>query len=223
MGCFDRAEVCELVGTHILTQLDTVFKNENVGLYRDDGLGIFRNLSGPAIERKRKAIVCVFKKCGLSITTKANLKALNFLDIQLDLINSSYRPYRTPNDNPMYIDINPNRPPNIKKQIPKSISKRICELSSKEEIFNNNIRTYNDALKRCEFQEKLVFVPEVPSDPPVNQRRKRKHKIIWFNPPYSKNVRTNIAKVFSNLLHKNFPSIHLFQKFLTINYFNYKL
>ena len=163
------------------------------------------------------------KNEGLSITTKANLKALNFLDIQLDLINSSYRPYRTPNDNLMYIDINPKRPPNIKKQIPKSISKRICELSSKKEILNNNIRTYNDALKRCEFQEKLVFVPEVPSDPPVNQRRKRKHKIIWFNPPYSKNVRTNIGKVFSNLLHKNFPSIHLFQKFLTINYFNYKL
>ena len=59
MGCFDRAEVCELVGTYILTQLDTVFKNENIGFYRDDGLGIFRNLSGPAIERKRKAIVCV--------------------------------------------------------------------------------------------------------------------------------------------------------------------
>ena len=123
----------------------------------------------------------------------------------------------------MYIDINPNRPANIKKQIPKSTSKRICELSSKKEIFNNNIRTYNDALKRCEFQEKLDFVPEVPSDPHVNQRRKRKHKIIWFNPPYSKNVRTNIGKVFSNLLHKSFPSIHLFEKFLTINYFNYML
>ena len=174
-------------------------------------------------KEREKQLSVYLKNEGLSITTKANLKALNFLDIQLDLINSSYRPYRTPNDNLMYFDINPNRPPNIKKQIPKSISKRICELSSKKEIFNNNIRTYNDALKRCKFQEKLVFVPEVPSDLPVNQRRKRKHKIIWFNPPYSKNVRTNIGKVFSNLLHKNFPSIHLFQKFLTINYFNYKL
>ena len=174
-------------------------------------------------KEREKQLSVYLKNEGLSITTKANLKALNFLDIQLDLINSSYRPYRTPNDNPMYIDINPNRPPNIKKQIPKSISKRICELSSKKEIFNNNIRTYNDALKRCEFQEKLDFVPEVPSDPHVNQRRKRKHKIIWFNPPYSKNVRTNIGKVLSNLLHKSFPSIHLFEKFLTINYFNYML
>ena len=46
MGYFDGAEVCELVGPYRLTQLNTVFENENAGLYRDDGLGIFRNLSG---------------------------------------------------------------------------------------------------------------------------------------------------------------------------------
>ena len=64
MGCFDEVEVCELVGTYILSQSNTVFENENVDLYRDDGLGIFRNLSGPEVERKRKAIVRVFKECG---------------------------------------------------------------------------------------------------------------------------------------------------------------
>ena len=94
MRCFDEAEVCELVGTYILSQLNTVFENENVSLYRDDGIGIFRNLSGPEIERKRKAIVCVFKQCSLSITTKANLKVVNFLDIQLGFINGTYQPYR---------------------------------------------------------------------------------------------------------------------------------
>ena len=46
MGYFDGVEVCGLVGTYILSHLNTVFENENVGLYRDDGLGIFRNLSG---------------------------------------------------------------------------------------------------------------------------------------------------------------------------------
>ena len=91
-------------------------------------------------KEREKQLSVYLKNEGLSITTKANLKALNFLDIQLDLINSSYQPYRKPNDNPMYIDINSNRPPNIKKQIPKSISKRICELSSKKEIFNNNMQ-----------------------------------------------------------------------------------
>ena len=46
MRYFDGTEVCELVGTYRLSQLNTAIENENVGLYRDDGLGIFRNLSG---------------------------------------------------------------------------------------------------------------------------------------------------------------------------------
>ena len=124
MECFDGAEVCELAGAYILGQLNTVFKNKNVDFCRDDRLRIFRNLSGPKIERKRDAIVRVFIDCGLSITTKNNLKVVNFLDIQLDLIDGTYRPYGRPNDNLMYIDISSNHPPSTKKQIPISISKR---------------------------------------------------------------------------------------------------
>ena len=60
MGCFDGAEVCELLGVYILHLLNTVMKKENVGLYRDDGLGILRNSSGPEIERKRKQIIQIF-------------------------------------------------------------------------------------------------------------------------------------------------------------------
>ena len=33
---------------------------EYVGLYRDEGLGIFKNISRPEIERKKKIIVKVF-------------------------------------------------------------------------------------------------------------------------------------------------------------------
>ena len=52
MGCYDGAEVCELVGCYILNQLSAVMKKELVGLYRDDGLGIMKKMSGPEIERK---------------------------------------------------------------------------------------------------------------------------------------------------------------------------
>ena len=110
---------------------------EDVGLYRDDGLGIFRNISRPEIERKKKAIVKVFKKCGLSIVVDTNLKTVNFLDLALDLDKNIYKPYRKPNNSPIYINKNPNHPPNILKQLPKSIAKRISETSSNEEICNN--------------------------------------------------------------------------------------
>ena len=50
MGCYDGAEVCELVGCYILNQLSIAMRKELVGLYRDDGLGIMKNMSGPEIE-----------------------------------------------------------------------------------------------------------------------------------------------------------------------------
>ena len=109
----------------------------------------------------------------------------------------------------MYIDITSNHPPSIKKQILTSISKGISSMSSNEEIFPNNVRTYSDALKRCGFQ--------TPADPHANERRKRRRKIIWFNPPYPMNVKTNISKAFLNLLHKHFPPTHLFHKIFNKN------
>ena len=41
---------------------------------------------------------------GLKITAKANLKIVNFLDITFDLTNGTYKPYRKPNDEPLYIN-----------------------------------------------------------------------------------------------------------------------
>ena len=89
MGCFDGAEVCGLVGVYILHLLRTIMRKENVGLYRDDGLGILRNSSGPENECKRKQIIQIFKSCGLNITVKTNLKKVDFLDVFLDLTNNT--------------------------------------------------------------------------------------------------------------------------------------
>ena len=97
MECLDKAEVCGLTGLYILSKIKSVFENKNyVGLYRDDGLGILRNLSGPQSERLGKEIIKIFKKCILSITTKTKLNVVQFLDIKLDLINYTYRPYKDP-------------------------------------------------------------------------------------------------------------------------------
>ena len=57
MRCFDGSEICELVGTYIQSNLANIMNKEDVGLYRDDGLGIFKNISRPEIERKKKATV----------------------------------------------------------------------------------------------------------------------------------------------------------------------
>ena len=42
MGSYDGAEVCELVGLFILNDLCNEYGKDNIGLYRDDGLAIFK-------------------------------------------------------------------------------------------------------------------------------------------------------------------------------------
>ena len=46
MGCYDGAEVCELVGTYALAKLSGKFQAGDFGLYRDDGLGVVRKVLG---------------------------------------------------------------------------------------------------------------------------------------------------------------------------------
>ena len=54
MGCFDGAECCELACVYILNLLGEFIDKCSIGLYRDDGLGVFENSSGPRIEREKK-------------------------------------------------------------------------------------------------------------------------------------------------------------------------
>ena len=89
MGCFNGAEVCELVGVYILHLLRTVLRKENVGFYCDDGLGILRNSSGPEIEQKNPQIIQIVKSFGLNITVKKNLKTVDFIDVRLHSINNT--------------------------------------------------------------------------------------------------------------------------------------
>ena len=72
MGSFDGAEVCKLVGLFILNDLANKYGTNNIGLYRDDGIAIFRNTTGPQAERTRKEIIGHFKKHGLKISIQSN-------------------------------------------------------------------------------------------------------------------------------------------------------
>ena len=76
MGCFNGVEKWKLVGSYILSKLKIMIKREGVGLYRDNGLGVFCILSGPQVDRKRNQVVDLFKQSKLSITAETNLKTV---------------------------------------------------------------------------------------------------------------------------------------------------
>ena len=51
MGAYDGAEICELVGIFMLSLLSKKFSSNNIGLYCDDGLSVFRNINGQKAEK----------------------------------------------------------------------------------------------------------------------------------------------------------------------------
>ena len=179
MGCFDGTEVCELVGSLILTKLCNVLQRENVGLYRDDGLAIVKQMPGPELERKRKKIIEIFKKYGLTITIKTNLFVVNFLDIQFNPPNGTFKKYRKPNNDLISAHKDSNHPP-LKEQ-PKTIGKRISTTLSSKEIFDSSKVEHENALKISGYKDRLVYENSSVNENDKNEK-KRKHNNIWCNP-----------------------------------------
>ena len=55
----------ELVSLYLLDLLTKEFGKQNIGLYRDDGLSCFKNISGPNSEKINKQLFKIFKSNGL--------------------------------------------------------------------------------------------------------------------------------------------------------------
>ena len=124
------------------------------------------------------------------------------------MTDGTYKPYRKPNDEPLYINGLSNHPPAIVKQLPSSINKRINKLSCNKQTFDASSQLYNDALRQSNFDETLTyeqFTSNENSDSNKTQRRNRQRSTIWYNPPYSKNVKTNIGQRFLQLIDQHFP------------------
>ena len=78
----------------------------------------------------------------------------------MNLDTGTYRPYRKPDNIPVYINRKSDNPPTIIKEIPKSIAKRISDISSSEVVFNESIPIYSDALRKSGFHDKITFIPK---------------------------------------------------------------
>ena len=155
MGAYDSAEICGLIGIFLLNLLGRQYDPKNIGLYRDDGLPIFKNCSGPQMEKIKKRLQKVFKNNGLNVIIECNMKIVNYLDVTFNLNDVTYRPYQKPDNIIQYIHVESNHPPSIIKQIPKTIEKRLSQLSSSEEIFNESAPFYEDKLHQSGYQQKL--------------------------------------------------------------------
>ena len=63
----------------------------------------------------------------------------------------------------------------------------------------------------------MVTKQNIQSNLQHNNTRRRTQKIIWFNPPFSLNVKTNVAKMFLQLIDTHFPPANKLHKIFNRN------
>ena len=101
----------------------------------------------------------------------------------------------------------------IVKTIPEAVNKRLSELSSNINVFNTAKQPYENALLLSGYNYKMQYVKPNVQTP----KRKRRRKILWFNPPFSENVKTNVGRIFLNLVKKHFNRDHRYKKIFNKN------
>ena len=91
-------------------------------------------------------------------------------------------------------------------------------MSSNEEAFNNAKKPYQEALKNSGYEYELKYEKPI-QDANVSKstRKNRARNILWYNPPFSKNVKTNVGKEFISIVKRNFTSNHPLHKIFNPN------
>ena len=105
-------------------------------------MAVFKNKSGPRAKRIMKEFQKTFRENDLKAVIKYNLKIVDYLDVTLNLLNNTYKPFSKPNNEINYICKESNKPPSVIKQVPFSFESRLSSLSSSEKIFNESKPIY---------------------------------------------------------------------------------
>lgn len=156
---------------------------------------------------------------GLKIPgAEANRIEVNFLDVTMNLATESYKPYHKPGETIKYVHVDSNHPPSIIRNIPLGVNRRLSDISSSQAIFEAAIPPYQEALNKAGYKHKLSYIPPK-VDERDNQPRKRcrKRKTTWFNPPYNKAVKTNVASTFLSIIDSCFPPGHQLRPLINRN------
>ena len=153
-------------------------------------------MTGLESEKVKKELQVLFKKFGLNLIIRWNKTTANYLDIALNLLYGTCKPYQKPENTLQYTHKESNHPPNIIKQIPIPIETRLSNHSSNETVFHHAAEDYEKALKKSGYNAKIQYKS---TNQNTSSKINRKRKIIWFNLPFSKIVSTKIGHYFFNL------------------------
>ena len=82
----------------MLNELSKKFDKDNIGLYRDDGLSVFKNNNGHQNDKVRKEMTDLFRQNHPNLEIKCNLKIVDYLNITFDLTTVLFKSYNKTNN-----------------------------------------------------------------------------------------------------------------------------
>ena len=125
---------------------------------------------------------------------------VDFLDVTFNLLDGTYKTYKKPNDQLLYVNTSSNHPPQVIKQLPISISNRLSNNSSNKQVFDMSKGEYEKTLKESGYKNVSLIYTDKKD---IKRKRNRSRNIIWFDQPFNKKVSINVAKRFLNLLDQH--------------------
>ena len=116
----------------------------------------------------------------------------------------------------MHVDSN--HPPSVIKQIPLGINKRLASISSNNDVFARSVPDYQKALKESGYKHELKM-PDTASTGPRNSNgsNRKKREVMYYTPPFNKDLKTKIGRIFLDLVRKHFPAHHKLHPILNKN------
>ncbi len=94
---------------------------------------------------------------------------------------------------------------------------RTNSISSDQHVFDSAKPYYEAALMNSGYTGSSLTYTGTAHETETTKRKRRKRKILWFNPPFSCTVETNVGRKFLSLIDSHFPDHHPFHKFINRN------
>ena len=104
------------------------------------------------------------KDLGFQTEIETNLKEVIFLDVTFNLNSGLYKPYKKSNDQLLYVTTSSDHPPQVIKQLPYSINRKLIQNSSNKAIFDASKNEYEEALFKSGYKSNLEFQKEISSE-----------------------------------------------------------
>ena len=73
---------------------------------------------------------------------------------------------------------------------------------------------YQETLNKSGYNYKLSYNEQCNE---IHSRQNRSRNIIWYNPPFSKNIKRNVGKCFLSFIDQHFPKSHSLHKIFNRN------